>query len=215
MGDSSGTHPGFTALGPDIGAAISALRSAVPSLDHVILCGLCDGASAIALRLRNAAADGAILLNPWARSDKTLAAAQVRAHYPRQMLSPDLWRKLITGRINPLAKAREFLALVARSRQSDNGDTLADDLHRALLSSNRPVLLVLAGQDMTATEFEGAVLRRLQSSGSEQIQVVRIGGADHTFSRAVCWQSVGDCIEEWLIERQRGRTNHRKARRCR
>jgi exosortase A-associated hydrolase 1 len=215
MGDSAGTHPGFTAFGPDIEAAVSALRSAVPGLDRTILCGLCDGASAIALGLPTGTADGAILLNPWARSDKTLAAAQIRTHYPRRILSATFWKKLLTGRINPWAKAGEIRAALVRSRQVDDGGSLADRLYRALSSSNRPVLLVLAGRDMTAAEFEGAVLHRLQDRPPAHLTILRVVGADHTFSGTACWRVASEQIGDWLVQRPLDRMRDRETETCR
>ncbi|HEV2677307.1 MAG TPA: hydrolase 1, exosortase A system-associated, partial [Aliidongia sp.] len=208
MGDSEGVHPGFAALGPDIAAAVQALRSTVPGLDQVILYGLCDAAAAIALGLAAAAADGAILLNPWVRSEKTLAATRIRTHYPRQALSAAFWKKLLSGQINPWAKLREILATIAASRQ-DTGDeaSLADQLHAALAACDRPLLLLLSGRDMTAAEFEGEVLPRLQNPPLPHLTVARISGADHTLSQAIWWRGALDHIEEWLDQRQQHRAN--------
>ena len=205
MGDSAGTHPGFAALGPDIEAAVSALRSAVPGLDRIILCGLCDGASAIALGLPTGTADGAILLNPWARSDQTLAATQIRTYYPRRILSATFWKKLLAGRINPWTKAGQIWAALATSRRKICDDTLADQLHRALSSSDRPVLLVLAERDMTANEFESAVLHRLPERPPAQLTIVRVAGADHTFSGAAWWRVASEQIGNWLLDRMQDR----------
>lgn len=199
MGDSEGSHPGFLALGPDIAAAVSALRRAVPGLEQIVLYGLCDAATAIALALPSGVADGAILLNPWARSDQTLAAARIRTHYPRQVLSGPFWGKLLTGGINPWTKLRELLSTVAASRQATCGDSLADRLHTTLSTAGRPVLLLLSGRDITAAEFEGEVLPRLQDA--PHLTVARIGGADHTFSQAVWWQSALDHLRQWLAQR--------------
>lgn len=216
MGDGEGAHSGFTALGPDIGAAVAALRSALPGLDRVILYGLCDAATAIALDFPTTTADGAILINPWVRSDQTLAAAHIHTHYPRQALSPAFWRKLLSGRINPWTKLREILAAFAKSRQRSPADTLADRLFAALSSFDRQVLLLLSGRDMTAAEFEGAVLARLTSPPPAHLAVVRVGEADHTFSRADWWQAALGQIQGWLSQQQqRDRPPRPGSRACR
>lgn len=199
MGDSEGTHPGFMALGPDIVAAVSALRSAVPTLKQIVLYGLCDAATAIAMALPTGIADGAILLNPWVRSGQTLAAAQIRTHYPRQILSAAFWSKLLAGRINPWTKLRELLSTVAASRRATDTGSLVDRLHTTLSTNDRPVLLLLSGRDMTAAEFEGEVLPRLQNA--PHLTVARIAGADHTFSLAIWWQSTLDHVQDWLAQR--------------
>jgi exosortase A-associated hydrolase 1 len=198
MGDGDGLYPGFTALGPDLRAAIAALRSAAPGLTRISLYGLCDAATAIALDWPSLDADDAILVNPWVRSEQTLAAAQIRSHYSRQVLSPAFWRKLLGGGVNPWAKLREFSATFARSRQKASGETLADRLLAALAGSDRPLMLLLSDRDMTAAEFTGAVLPRLPDPPPATIQVARIAEADHTFSRAASWQAALARIEEWL-----------------
>jgi exosortase A-associated hydrolase 1 len=212
LGDGGGTYPGFTALGPDLRAAIAALRSAVPGPLRVMLYGLCDAATAIALELPSLDADGAILINPWVRSEQTLAAAQIRSHYSRQLLSPAFWRKLLGGGMNPWTKAREFLSTLARSREKPPGDTPADRLLAALGRGDRPLLVMLSDRDMTAAEFAGAVLPRLPDPPPAHLTIAHVAEADHTFSRAVCWQAALDRIQDWLAPQQRdrvGRGPHR------
>jgi exosortase A-associated hydrolase 1 len=213
MGDSNGHHPGFTDLGPDIEAAASALRAAVPDLSRLILFGLCDAASAVAIRLSGANVDGAILLNPWVRSDKSLAAARIRLHYPRQILRPEFWKALLSGRINVIWKAKEVVRTFAASRRIDSGNTLANRLYQALASDRPPVLIILAGQDITAAEFETTVLPRLPKQPSNDFALARIAAADHTFSHSAWWHSVHDHIVEWLAERQSAQPGYRDPRR--
>jgi exosortase A-associated hydrolase 1 len=200
MGDATGDHPGFAAYGADLAHAMAALKAAAPGTDRVYLCGLCDGASAVTLNLAAVPAAGAILLNPWARDAQSLAATHLKTHYPQRALSPEFWRKLLTGRINPIEKAGEILGTVRRSRRAGTGDSLGDRLTAALKAVRRPVLVVLAGKDLTAAEFEGAVLDRLTPG---IVTVARIEGADHTFSRAVWWQAAIDRIGAWLVDAAR------------
>ncbi|GGF10734.1 hydrolase 1, exosortase A system-associated [Aliidongia dinghuensis] len=215
MGDSEGAHPGFTALGPDIAAAVAALRATVPEVGPVVLYGLCDAATAIATGLPRVTADGAILVNPWIRSAETLAAAHIRSHYPRQVLSPSFWKKLMTGQINPWTKAREFLATLATSRQPSGDNSLADRLLAALSRTDCPMLLLLSDRDMTAAEFEGAVVARLPSPPPPHLTIARVEGADHTFSQAIWWQSALDHVRQWLARQPRDRAEpwHSRVRR--
>ena len=86
MGDSEGAQRPFDALTPDIAAAIAALQSQQPQVRRVVLWGLCDGASAALLYLHerpDPRVQGLVLLNPWVRSEASLARTHVK-HYYRQ-----------------------------------------------------------------------------------------------------------------------------------
>ena len=85
MGDSSGALRDFEHITPDIGAAIDALRREQSQLKNVVLCGLCDGASAALLYLHDTAdpcVRGLVLMNPWVRSATSLARTHVEALLP-------------------------------------------------------------------------------------------------------------------------------------
>ncbi len=115
MGDAEGEPRDFLSVGDDIAAAVDALHDAVPSLDGVVLWGLCDGASAASYY---AASDprvrGLVLLNPWVRSESGIARAYLRHYYLQRLVSADFWRKVLSGGFNPLAAARSLAADVRR-----------------------------------------------------------------------------------------------------
>ena len=48
VGDSEGVDPGFADSGPDIAAAVAAVKTLRPDLRHLVGFGLCDGATALA-----------------------------------------------------------------------------------------------------------------------------------------------------------------------
>lgn len=102
-GDSLGNALPFEAAGDDIVAAALALRARLPQAP-LWLFGLCDGASALALALpalRRAGvpARGLCLLNPWVRSDATLAHAMLSGYYARRLADPAFWGRLLRGRV--------------------------------------------------------------------------------------------------------------------
>ncbi|MFX8094774.1 hypothetical protein ABTK72_21120, partial [Acinetobacter baumannii] len=74
--DSAGEARDFLGVQADIGAAIGALMAACPTVQRVVLWGLCDAASAALLYVestRDMRVAGLTLLNPWVRSAATLA----------------------------------------------------------------------------------------------------------------------------------------------
>ncbi|WP_343870442.1 hydrolase 1, exosortase A system-associated, partial [Caenispirillum bisanense] len=116
MGDSGGSFRGFEDCGADIAAAIDALVARLPMVREVVLWGLCDGATAIAFyqaQNRDPRVVGAVLLNPWARSDRTLAETQVRHWYGKRLTSGAFWKKLMTGGVDVRAAAGGLIGTLA------------------------------------------------------------------------------------------------------
>ena len=160
-GDSTGAMRAFTDLDDDIAAAIDELCRAC-ALDRVVLFGLCDAASA-ALMHCDARGDpriaGLVLLNPWVRSDATLARVQIKHYYRERALDPAFWRKLARGDVDVRGAIRAFAGALAmtfgakpRVPEPDARSfqqRMADGLDRF----PGPVLLLLSGRDLTAREF--------------------------------------------------------------
>ena len=98
MGDSSGSQRNFEPVNEDMAMAIAALQRQVPAVKQVVLWGLCDGASAALLYLR-ATADprvrGLCLLNPWVRSEASLARTHVKHYYLQRLMQREFWLKLV------------------------------------------------------------------------------------------------------------------------
>ncbi|MBK6388240.1 MAG: hydrolase 1, exosortase A system-associated, partial [Rhodoferax sp.] len=102
MGDSEGAHRTFDSVSSDIGAAIGILQQRVPSVKHVALWGLCDGASAALLyfhETHDPRVNGLCLLNPWIRSEASLAKTQVKHYYGRRLMQKEFWHKLASGKV--------------------------------------------------------------------------------------------------------------------
>ncbi|MFI4981743.1 MAG: hydrolase 1, exosortase A system-associated, partial [Nevskiales bacterium] len=204
MGDSGGAPCSFDAIDADIAAALAAFQVACPSVRRVALWGLCDGASAAVLywqRARDARVAGLCLLNPWLRSEASLARTHLRHYYLQRLLSADFWRKLLGGGVRIKGSLRELL----RSLRQGAGVPLVTPYQQLMLAGLTdfpgPLLLVISGRDLTALEFVG------QMKDSEQgrsillrpaVTRVDIAAADHTFSSAAWRQAVEDATLAWL-----------------
>lgn len=189
MGDSGGTYLGFEHVGDDIAAAVDALVAAVPEVSEVVLWGLCDAASAI---LFYAAGDrrigGIVLLNPWVRTVAGEARTYLRHYYLRRLLEPDFWRRVATGRFDPLAAGRSFAGLVVRSiagggaaepppppasepsagapasrlitaAPPDDPNPLPQRMAEGMRRFGGRALLITSGRDLTAQEFLDAAAK--------------------------------------------------------
>lgn len=206
MGDADGELRGFLYTQQDIKSAIDTLLREEPQLESVVLWGLCDAATA---SMRVAAVDSrvaaSVMVNPWVYSERGAAQARITHYYARKLLSGKFWKKLIRGELRVKDSATGFLQTIssmvgiqadgereqpgkdARAEVSQTGDltTLLADAARAF---NRPTLLVLSGNDLTAAEFEQGMARddALAVAFSQpQVTCQKMPECDHTFSNAV------------------------------
>lgn len=210
MGDSTGAQTHFESVAPDIGAAVDALTRQVPNVQGVVLWGLCDAASSALIywdETRDPRIDGLCLLNPWARSEATLARTQVKHYYVQRLLSKELWLKLLSGRLNILSSLGE---LAGKLRQATAKHTPADaagpaNYQTRMASAWRafpgPIHLILSGDDYTAKEF----LEYAAAHGEWQGLLARpavtrtvLADADHTFSTARWRDQVESACLDWL-----------------
>jgi exosortase A-associated hydrolase 1 len=206
-GDSTGQPIGFEQSEPDIEAAVSALRQAAPSVDRIVLWGLCDAASA-ALLAGHAipGVAGYCLLNPWVRTEATLARTQLRHYYLRRIIDPGFWKKLLGGGVG-FAAVRE-LANKVRASSSDGGardsaprPTFQTAMARAWRAFPGPIQLILSGNDYTAMEFLEYVRSAPEWAGLLQrrnVTRIDLADADHTFSSARWRAEVARACVEWL-----------------
>nr|WP_286197230.1 hydrolase 1, exosortase A system-associated [Variovorax boronicumulans] len=207
MGDSTGEAPGFDACVPDIGAAVDALCRAAPTVRTVALWGLCDGASAALLYLdatRDARVRALCLLNPWVRSEQSLAQTRVKHYYRDRLLQPAFWRKLLRGGVG-LSALREAAGQLRRLWQpaAASAGTLSyqDRMERGWTAFDGTLCVVLSGRDWTAREFDDHVRARPSWSvagRSPAVQWHALEEADHTFSDPRASQQVETLTLQWL-----------------
>lgn len=210
MGDSTSELRDFEAVNEDIESAIEAFRAYCPQLEHIVLWGLCDAASAILLywdQTRDARVHGLVLVNPWVRSETTLARTHIKHYYGQRLLQAEFWRKLLTGNLG-LGRAIEgFLNSLIHAHQKshyagrDEKLPFQKKMARALETFYGEVLLLLSGNDYTAKEFIQAVQAdRLWSAAIEKSNTTRVDilDADHTFSSAEWRGQVESITRRWL-----------------
>ncbi len=222
MGDSDGDVHTFETCGEDIRAAIDAIMAAMPTLQGVVVWGLCDAASAALMHVtRDARVLGLVLVNPWVRTTAGEARAYVQHYYGQRLLQASFWRKLFSGKLAVLRSLREFARTVGESRSAGAAAaapvSFIERMRMGFTEFVRPVLLLISERDLTAAEFmtvcESDAWRAAIARSS--VQVVRLAGADHTFSsRNALDLATSHCLQ-WLAARiagQRQTTTSRNGR---
>lgn len=207
MGDAEGDFIGFEGVTTDIRLAIDIFLRKVPTLREVVLYGLCDAASAaIDYAWHDPRVCGLVLLNPWVRTEAGEARAYLRHYYTGRLVDLGFWRRLISGRVNPLRTVGSLLDFLRRAcGQIRAGDDRSLDLParmaRDLGRFQGQVLLVLSGQDLTADEFRDVVTGSPQWQRLLHRSAVRwldIPEANHTFSRREWRNRVSADTVQWL-----------------
>ena len=209
MGDSEGALRDFSNVEADLRCAIDAFFAAAPTLREVVLCGLCDGATAaVFYAAGDARVGGLVLLNPWVRTEQGAARATLQHYYGARLVSAEFWRKLASGRFRPGAALASLGRLLRQARRGP-GDTgaapecasLPERMQRGLGAFRGRVLLVLSGADLTAQEFAGVA----QSSpawrallADARVSRHELPGADHTFSQRAWHDQAAARVCDWL-----------------
>ncbi len=215
MGDSSGAQRDFEGVSVDIAAAIDALQQRLPCVKQVALWGLCDAASAALLychETQDPRVTGLCLLNPWVRSDASLARTQVKHYYIQRLQQREFWLKLVRGGVATQA----LDGLVKNIRTAFGGasfDAAGTSQAAALLKPFQQrmamawhrfpaeILLILSGDDYTAKEFqEFASTDPLWKNYLAHARLTRhdVPGVDHTFSGAASRQQAENLTREWV-----------------
>lgn len=210
MGDSVGEQRDFESINDDVSAAVDALLASCPSLKKVVLWGVCDAASASLAywhSTRDERIGGVALLNPWIRSEATLARTQIRHYYGKRLLAPDFWRKLLTGGVNPWKIAGDFINSLRLAKTADKSSAYTSRLpfHQKMLEALKQypgdTLLILSGNDYTAKEFIDCVTDDPDWFGILERPTLNrhdLPAADHTFSSALLRTEVEHVTISWL-----------------
>jgi uncharacterized protein len=209
-GDSTGELRDFEEVNEDIGAAIDAFQAHCPQLERIVLWGLCDAASAILLywdMTQDARVGGLVLLNPWVRSEATLARTHIKHYYGQRLLQADFWHKLLSGKLGIGRALQGFVTSWLHARKT-SGDAAADAtlpfqkrMMRALEKYPGPALLILSSDDYTAKEFLEACqadAQAIRALAGARLTRVDVPGADHTFSSRDQRQAVEAATVAWL-----------------
>jgi exosortase A-associated hydrolase 1 len=208
MGDSGGPQLDFESISRDVGAAIDQLQMCVPTVQHVVLWGLCDGASAALLYchdVQDPRVTGLCLLNPWVRSEASLAKTQVKHYYTQRLRQKEFWVKLLSGKVALSAlsgfAAKLRLTTGGSARPPKVAGTFQQRMAKAWQGFGGRILLVLSGDDYTAKEF----VEHAQTDAAwkhyrahPKVTQVEIAGVDHTFSSASSRRKVEGATLHWL-----------------
>jgi uncharacterized protein len=207
MGDSEGLPRNFESVSTDIAAAIDELQAKVPAIHHVVLWGLCDGASAALLychEIQDPRVTGLCLLNPWVRSEASLAQTHIKHYYTRRLKEKEFWVKLLSGKVALRALSGLLrnlqLAITGLNKETANAQPFQTRMAKAWKTFKGNILLVLSEDDYTAKEF-------LEYANSDpawtdwlnhpRLQSCSITGADHTFSNSVWRKRVSELVLAW------------------
>jgi len=214
MGDSEGEPRDFSDIGDDIQAALEQFFAVAPGMTEVVLWGLCDGASApLCLASLDPRVTGLVLLNPWVRTDQSIAKTTLKHYYRARLLDAELWRKILRGQFDYAGATRSFAALVAATFRSGRARPAAADaaveaplplperMGAGLAAFRGKVLLILSGADLTAQEFSDMAAsspswRRLLDT--PRVARRELPGADHTFSRRAWRDQVALWTCDWV-----------------
>lgn len=206
MGDSDAQPRSFETVGEDLQAAMETFFRAAPGLERVVLWGLCDAASAVLMQApRDPRVSGLVLVNPWVRSTSGEARAYLKHYYTRRLFQRSFWAKVFSGE-SSLVKAlvafiRDLRTAYSRRAGESAALSFVDRMRIGLQESGLPVLVLMSERDLTAREFDdlsnrdGSWRRALSRPG---VQIVRLPGADHTFSERATLESATTCFRNWL-----------------
>lgn len=220
MGDSSGAQRDFEGVSVDIAAAIDALQQRLPCVKQVALWGLCDAAAAALLychETQDPRVNGLCLLNPWVRSDASLARTHVKHYYLQRLQQREFWLKLLRGGVATQGLQGLWDNLRTAFGGSGNSSAVsgATGAHPSK-ASPRPfqqrmamawhpfpgqILLILSGDDYTAKEFQEFAGRDLAwKNYSAHAKLTRhdVPGADHTFSEAESRRKAEQITQDWM-----------------
>jgi uncharacterized protein len=213
MGDSDGELRNFEAVDDDIAAAIDAFVARYPQVTRVVLWGLCDAASASLLywdARRDERVAGLCLLNPWVRSDASLAKTHMKHYYGQRLLQREFWEKLLSGKTEFTTALRGLVSnwRMARGATSANHSAIEAEVFqsrmaRAFRDFKGRVMLILSGNDYTAKEFSEYIAADPSWSevfNNPSLKRMTVPNADHTFSTAAWRADVAKGTLDWLME---------------
>jgi exosortase A-associated hydrolase 1 len=195
IGDSEGENGGFESSKPDIVAALSAFRAAVPAIQRIVAFGNCDAATALWLH-QPIAIDALVLANPWlleATADSAAPAA-TRAYYAERLRNPRAWAGLLKGSVDLPKMFGSLRAAAARNQIS----TLAERVSQILERFPVDTRLVLAARDGTAVEFKAQWESPLFDAYRKDIPITTLDSKSHSFASDADYAGLVSVLTEAL-----------------
>lgn len=215
MGDSSGAQRDFEGVSADIAAAIDILQQHLPGVKHIALWGLCDAAAAALLYCHDTQdprVKGLCLLNPWVRSEASLARTQVKHYYLQRLQQKEFWLKLLRGGVATQALGgllQNIRTAFGGTRANASGSSQAatpqkpfqQRMATAWHQFPGQILLLLSGDDYTAKEFQEFASTDpawKNHLAHARLQCHEVPGVDHTFSGAASRQQAERLTLDWV-----------------
>lgn len=218
MGDSEGDVRNFENIEDDLCCAIDQFFEEVHFLKELVIWGLCDAASAaLFYAFQDLRVTGLVLLNPWVRTEESIAKARLKLYYVDRFFEREFWSKIWQGHFNFSEAAQFFLKDVSKTLAGKRGKTnilsnrasnevynttlLPDRMFDGLKCFTGKVLLITSGDDFTAQEFKDLVKasnKWQKLLRSPNVKHSDIPEADHTFSRREWSDQVAAWTKEWI-----------------
>jgi hypothetical protein len=181
-------------------------------LKGVVLWGLCGGVSAALIychEARDPSVIGLCLMNPWVRTETTLALTQVKYYYWQRLAQREFWFKLLRGRVawSALKDLWQNLRLAIGAMFSSEYVVDAAELTfqlrmaRGWHAYQGRILLLLSGQDYTAKEFLEYIKQDPHWTGALEHRMVQrcdLPEADHTCTEPAQQTEMENVIISWL-----------------
>lgn len=210
MGDSEGEPRTFDRIDADIQVALDCFFRACPALEGVLLFGLCDAASAaLFYGYQDVRVQGLILLNPWVHTEQGNAKTFLKHYYWQRLWNPTLWRKIMTLKFDYADAYRSILSILKTlytrpSQDSLQQHPLPQRMRECWKRFKHPILLILSGRDLTASEFKevaksDAVWQQLLND--PRVTCHELAAANHTFSSQAWRDQVAGWVLEWINQK--------------
>jgi exosortase A-associated hydrolase 1 len=198
MGDSEGIDADFMNVSDDIDAAVKMLKQQ-SGANKVVIWGLCDAASSALIYAKKKNCDdlaGMILLNPWVRSEQGEAKAIVKHYYLNRLKERAFWAKVFSFKFdiksslqslsgNLLKMSVKKTDAQTKNEMKTTGENYIEHMLEGLKTFDKPIMLIISGDDLTASEFIDLTESSKDWKGAVTAKVsqrVTITGANHTFS---------------------------------
>lgn len=214
MGDSEGKARTFEAVEDDLRCAIDKFLTEAPSVNELIIWGLCDAASAaIFYAYQDRRVTGLVLANPWVRTEQGIAKAYLKHYYLWRLFDSQFWSKVRRGNFNFVESAQSLSriageALAGQNRTHTAPKTatrypapLPERMFYGLSRFEGNVLLIISGNDFTAQEFSDMVKdshKWQKLLASSRVHQFDLPEANHTFSERRWRHQVAARTMAWI-----------------
>lgn len=212
VGDTYAPYQGFENLHEDINAAVKEMRQRCPTIERLVLGGLCDGASATLISAdRIDGVDELALINPWVHTSDLEARTRLLNYYGARLRSRDFWKKLIRGQVQISESWGSLMGYTKMFFQSvfsvggkvSGGLDYVKRMHTGAKKFNGKVFVLLSGQDLVAQQFQQlATIDKGWKDVLEQanVRIVKLPAADHTFSTIDERRKFEQAMLSWLVD---------------